>query len=119
MASKKVKKPRFFRHFDTTIPKVRPCRFCGVWLAAGIAEGMHVAVDLVALDQVQAILATFAHVRLYALTRTGLVELDHHRLTDPKFGRPFPGHRCGTRWESRLPPAGRASNLAPTDIPPY
>lgn len=115
----KVKKPRFFRHFDTTIPKIQPCRSCGVWLAAGIAEGMHVKVDLVALDRVQAVLATYARVRLFGMTRIGLIELDQYRLTDPKFGSPFPTHRCGTVWESRLPPAGRPHIPSNSDIPPF
>ena len=115
----KKRKPRFFRHFDTTIPKIQPCASCGVWLAAGIAEGMHVKVELVALDWVQAGLATIARVRLFAMTRTGLVELDQHRITDMKFGRPYPAHKCGVRWESRLPPAGQPVILSKSDRPPY
>lgn len=117
-SKKKPKPPRFFRHFDTTIPKIQPC-VCGVWLAAGISEGVHVKIDIVALDPVQAVMATIAQVRLYAITRTGLVELDRYRLTDPKFGRPYPVHRCGVRWESRLPAAGPISRTSHTDTPPY
>lgn len=115
---KKPKPPRFFRHFDTTIPKIQPCA-CGVWLAAGISEGIHVKIDIVALDRAQAVLATIARVRLYALTRTGLVELDQYRLTDPKFGRPYPVHRCGVVWESRLTPGGPIRRTSQTDTPPY
>jgi hypothetical protein len=116
---KKPKPPRFFRHFDTTIPKIQPCASCGCWLAAGVAEGIHAKVDIVVLDPVQAALATIAGVRLYALTGTGLVELDSYRLRDPKFGRPYPRHRCGVVWESRLPAAGAVRRSYESDTPPY
>lgn len=118
-ANPKPKKPRFHRHLDTTIPVVKPCSVCGVWLAAGISEGLHTACDLTALDVTQQVLATFAGVRLYAITRTGLVELDRYRLTDPKFGGRFPRHRCGTVWESRLPGVGWRGFGAPSDAPPF
>lgn len=113
---KKIPRPEFF---ITTVPVIRPCRACGVWLAAGIAEGEHVRADLTALDQIQAMLATIASVRLYALTRTGLVELDRYRLLDPAFTGRFPEHRCGTVWESRLTGGGGLAKPDKTDTPPF
>lgn len=115
----KTKKPRFFRHFDTTIPVLRPCARCGCWLAAGIAEGMHVQIGLVALDIVQQQIATLGRMRLYALTRTGLIELDAYRLQDPKFGARYAEHRCNIRWESRLTRGGPVQMGSTSDIPPY
>ncbi len=119
MATKKIKKPRFFRYFDTTIPKFQTCSRCRCWLAAGVAEGLHVKVDLVALDLTQQMIATLGGIRLYALTRTGLVELDAYRLQDPKFKGRYPAHRCDIRWESRLPPGGPVGIGSTSDIPPY
>lgn len=114
--AKKVPRPEFF---ITTVPVIKPCRACGVWLAAGIAEGEHIRIDLTALDPVQAVLATIATVRLYALTRTGLVELDRYRLQDPAFTGRFPEHRCGTEWEARLTAGGALHKPDKTDIPPF
>ena len=116
---KKPKPPRFFRHFDTTIPKFQPCARCGCWLAAGVSEGIHVKVGLVALDLVQQQIATIGRLRLYALTRTGLVELDRYRLRDPKFGARYAEHRCDIRWESRLPPGGPVGIGSTSDVPLY
>ena len=96
------KKPRFFRYFDTTIPVLKTCRLCGVWLAAAISEGQHVQADLTALDIVQQQLVILGGGRLFSFTRMSLVHLDAYRLTDPKFGVRYPGHRCGVKWEARL-----------------
>lgn len=119
MAQKELKKKPHHEHLITTVPVIRICASCGVWLAAGIAEGMHVQVDLVILDSTQSILAMFSGLQLFAMMRTGLVTLDRYRLADPRFSGKFPEHRCGTVWESRTIGAGRMTRPGPTDIPPY
>lgn len=119
MVSKR-KKPRVRpEHFVTTIPVIRPCARCGVWLAAGISEGMHVSVDLTALDAEQSVLAMLLKLRLFCLTRVGLVELDSYRLQDAQFASRLPEHRCGVPWESRLPAAGPIRTPAADETPPY
>lgn len=117
MAKKQVKKPRFFRHFDTTVPVIKQCSRCGCWLAAGIAEGIHVQADLTALDPVQQQLVVLTGGRLFALTRMSMIELDSYRLRDPKFVVRYPGHRCGVRWESRLVGAGPVCGSSLEEIP--
>lgn len=119
MAQKKTKSRPHHEHMVTTLPVIRICGRCGVWLAAGIAEGMHVRADLVMLDATQSILAMFSGLRLFAVMRTGLVELDRYRMGDPRFSGKFPEHRCGTVWESRTTGAGQMTRPGPTDIPPY
>jgi hypothetical protein len=116
----KRKKPRVRpEHFITTVPVIRPCARCGVWLAAGISEGMHVQAELTALDAEQTILAMLVKLRLFCLTRTGLVELDTYRLRDERFVSRLPEHRCGIPWESRLQAGGRVLTPAVETTPPY
>lgn len=103
MAKKPAKKARRVpasSHFITTIPVIRPCRACGVWLAAGIAEGLHSQADLIGLDLGQQIQAIVMRIPLYCLTRTGLVEMDQSRLKAPP-GVVYPGHRCDVRWQPK------------------
>jgi hypothetical protein len=116
----KAKKPKVRpEHFVTTIPVIRPCQRCGVWLAAGIAEGMHVEADLTALDPEQTVLAMLLKLRLFCLTRIGLVELDTYRLQDPQFAARLPEHRCGVPWVSRLPAGGPIQTPTADAVPPY
>ncbi len=120
MASKVKKAPPRPVFFETTIPVVKPCRRCGVWVAAGVAEGMHVQAEFTGLDPTQAFMARLAGLRLFALTRMGLVELDAHRGEDPRFSTWYPEHRCGTVWESRLQGAGDTRpTLADAAVVPY
>lgn len=107
-------------YFETTIPVIRPCPRCRVWLAAGVSEGMHVQAEFVALDPVQRVLVTLMGLRMFALTRTGLVHLDDYRLQDSRFVTYYPEHRCGVSWASNLPGAGDTRpNVAQAHIPPY
>lgn len=118
--AEKTRKPRARPdYFSTTIPVLRPCPTCRVWLAAGIAEGMHVRVDLIALDPSQTMLALLLSLRLFSLTRTGLVEMDRHRIRDPRFNVRYPEHRCGVLWDSNLPGAGPVIPPATSGMPPY
>jgi hypothetical protein len=119
MTAKKRKIPRPV-FFETTIPVIKPCRRCGVWLAAGVAEGIHAEVEFVVLDPTQSVLAKIAGLELYALTRTGLVQLDDYRLRDERFSSKYPEHQCGVVWTSNLPGAGdQRPNAAQSHIPPY
>lgn len=114
------KKPAFKPEFlITTTPVIRPCRRCGVWLAAGIAEGCHVQAELAAVDDTQAIICIWTKIRLFGLMRTGLVELDATRLTDPRFRVKYPQHQCGVTWERRLIGAGSWTRPADVINPPY
>lgn len=103
-------------HLETTIPVIRPCSRCGVWFAAGVAEGQKAEVDLVALDTGQALWAVLNHIELYCVRRSGLVHMDTMRLSGRYLGRLYPQHRCDLRWPV---PEGSIPKTAQTDIPPY
>lgn len=117
MTSKKKKPIPRPVHFDTTVPVIRPCRRCGVWLAAGIAEGIHSEAEIGPVDSGQQIQAILMGIPLYNLSRTGLVEMDQSRLQAPR-GAVYPGHRCGVTWERRIIGAGIVKKQQPTE-PPY
>ena len=98
MASKPAKRriPRPV-YFETTIPVVRTCMRCGVWFAAGVAEGLKAEVEFVALDWSQQMWAVLNHIELYCIRRIGLIHLDRTRLSDP-IGAVYPQHRCDVVW---------------------
>lgn len=106
-------------YFETTIPVIRPCRHCGVWLAAGVAEGSKAEIEFVPLDLGQQIWALLNGINLYCFRRSGLVYMDASRLSGKHFGSLYPQHRCSVKWPS-LPP-GDPAVLRPnlTDTPPY
>lgn len=106
-------------YFQTTIPVVRRCARCGVWLAAALVDGLHVLVDLVQLDPVQAALAALANVQLYSPSPVGFVHMYQERWRDSKHTGRMPEHRCGVVWEPRVSGAGPTTQLSPDDIPPY
>ena len=85
-------------HLETTIPVLRPCRRCGVWTWAGVAEGMKAEVELGCLDTGQALWAVVNDLQLYCLRRSGLVHMDSVRLSGKHPGRLYPQHRCEIRW---------------------
>lgn len=110
---KVVPRPVFF---ETTIPVVRPCSRCGVWFAAGVAEGIKAEVELTALDLGQTIWATLNQIELYSIRRIGLVYMDALRLSGNSLGRLYPQHRCDIKWPVNH---GQVTNLRKSDIPPY
>lgn len=103
-------------HFETTIPIIRPCSRCGVWFAAGVAEGMKAEVELTALDLGQSVWAAMNSIELYCIRRTGLVHMDAIRLSGTHLGRLFPQHRCDVRWPAVL---GQVQKIRQSDVPPY
>lgn len=103
-------------YFETTIPVIRPCSRCGVWFAAGVAEGQKAEVELTALDQGQSVWAVLNNIQLYCIRRSGLVHMDSTRLSGVHLGRLFPQHRCDVRWPVVL---GQVQNIRKSDIPPY
>jgi hypothetical protein len=105
---KKAARPRPI-HFETTIPVIRQCRACGVWLAAGRAEGVRAEIELgIMLDFGQRLWCALNQIQMYALRRSGLVQMDAGRLGDPKFETLFPQHHCHVRWpQPELPPVRR------------
>ena len=113
---KAIPRPSFF---ITTIPVIRLCERCGVPLAAGISEGMHVRMDLTPLDDWQCMMVILAKLRLFSMSRTGLVEMDHHRMTDPRFRPRYPEHRCGVVWPNRLQVSNPVPHLVKDDSPPF
>ena len=117
MAKKPTKKPPRPVYFDTTVPVIRPCSRCGVWLAAGIAEGIHSEAELNPIDQGQQIQAILLRISLYNISRTGLVELDQSRLQAPR-GAIYPEHRCDVRWERKVVGGGVSQKPQHTK-PPY
>lgn len=108
--------PRFV-YFETTIPVIRPCRRCGVWLAAGVAEGQKAEIEFIPLDPGQQVWAILNHIDLYCLRRSGLVYMDAMRLSGRRFGEVYPQHRCDVGWpKPARKPIPRSSC---DDIPPY
>lgn len=103
-------------HFETTIPRIRSCGRCGVWLAAGVAEGIKAEVEFALLDRGQAIWAVLNHIELYVFRRTGLVHMDSNRLLGPSLGGLYPQHRCDIRWPTQQ---GVVQKSRRDDIPPY
>lgn len=112
------KKPKIQRGLITTIPVIRRCVVCGVWLAAGIAEGIHVQVDLTPLDSAQAMMAVLLKTQLYCMSRTGLIHMDRSRIQAPP-GAMYPEHRHGVVWPVKLEGGGRWLPPSPNDEPPY
>ena len=104
-------------YFETTIPVIRPCRLCGSWLAAGVAEGVKAQVDLVILEPAQLLLAVIAGIDLYVLRRTGLIRMDTLRLQGRHLGRLYPQHRCDFKWP--IVPRSDFSILSHPNDPPY
>lgn len=103
-------------YFETTIPVIRPCTRCGVWFAAGVAEGIKAEVELTALDQGQAIWAVLNQIELYCVRRSGLVHMDSSRMSGKYLGRLYPQHRCDIKWPVVL---GEVKKIQKSDIPPY
>lgn len=103
-------------HFETTIPVIRPCTRCGVWFAAGVAEGLRAEVEFVPLDHGQALWAVLNQIELYCIRRSGLVHMDALRMSGRYLGRLYPQHRCDIKWPTVLGEVQKSSlNL----IPPY
>lgn len=103
-------------HFETTIPVIRPCIRCGVWFAAGVAEGVKAEVELTALDQGQSVWAVLNRIELYCIRRTGLVHMDALRMSGRYLGRLYPQHQCDLKW----PIVTGVVHRPPRDVaPPY
>jgi hypothetical protein len=102
-------------HLETTIPVIRPCRHCGVWLAAGVAEGLKAEVEFSVLDLGQQIWAITHGIELYCIRRSGLVHMDQSRLSQPP-GAVYPQHRCEVTWPKVL---GEVRRIVKSDVPPY
>lgn len=117
MAAVKRTRPRPV-YFETTIPVIRPCARCGVWTAAGVAEGQKAEVEIVVLDPTQTVQAILLKVELYVLRRTGLIHMDTCRLTGPRLGWLYPQHRCDIRWERKVQGTPLGNSRYP-DTPPY
>lgn len=115
MPPKPKRKPPRPVHLETTIPSIRACA-CGVWLAAGVAEGVKAEVEFTALDPGQQLWATLQGIQLYSIRRSGLVRVDATRMGDPKFNVRYPQHRCDIRWP---PVLGQVEKLRKSDVPPY
>lgn len=107
-------------YFETTIPSIRACRKCGVWVAAGVVEGQKAEVEIVALTPVQAAEAVLRRIELYVLRRTGLIHMDLTRLSGRHLGRLMPQHHCSVKWVSQVEGAGREALVRRYDEkPPY
>lgn len=105
-------------YFETTIPVIRQCRWCAVWLAAGVAEGIKAEIDLgVQLDTGQRLWCVFNKIEMYALRRTGLIQMDSMRLTDPRWISLFPQHYCHVKWT--YPATKRLPESPDNGIPPF
>jgi hypothetical protein len=88
-----------------------------VWLAAGVAEGIKAEIELIPLDMSQRLWCVCMRIQMFALRRSGLIQLDPGRMQDPKFVTWFPQHYCHIRWP-QPPPVPRQRTIR-VDIPPY
>ena len=105
-------------YFETTIPSIRACRGCGVWVAAGRAEGMKVQAEIVVLSPRQIVQAILLGVELCVLRRTGLIHMDALRLSGRNLGYLYPQHYCHVKWPSEVEGAGLPTSRYP-DTPPF
>lgn len=105
-----------FRYFETTVPVIRQ-HSCGVWLAAGLAEGIKAQIEWITLDWGQRLWCVVNQIPMYAMRRTGLIQMDSIRLTDPKFETIFPQHYCHVKWPQ--PPAVGFKGSIRDDSPPF
>lgn len=115
MVAKKRARPRPI-HFETTIPVIRPCSRCGVWFAAGVAEGLKAEIELHSLDTLQILWAISRGIELYVMRRRGLIHMDTLRLSGPRLGALYPQHRCDIVWPVVTKPP--VISLRP-DVPLY
>lgn len=98
MPPRKKSRPRP-AYFETTIPVYRICRACGVWLAAGVAEGIKAEVEIgIILDFGQKLWCVVNRIDMYAMRRSGLIQMDPRRLGDARFRTLFPQHHCNVKW---------------------
>lgn len=104
-------------HFETTIPSIRPCR-CGVWVAAGRAEGMRVQAQIQVLSPRQIVQAVLLKVELYVMRRTGLIHMDTLRLSGRNLGYLYPQHFCHIKWPLEVQGGGLPASRFP-DKPPF
>ena len=115
MSPKKKARPRPV-YFETTVPVIRWCA-CGVWLAAGVAEGIKAEIEMIPLDTAQRLWCVCMRIQMFALRRSGLVQMDPGRLADPRLMSVFPQHYCHIKWPQ--PPPVVVSKSPDSGIPPY
>jgi hypothetical protein len=88
-----------------------------VWLAAGVAEGLKAEIELgVPLDLGQRLWCVLNRIPMYALRRSGLIQMDPQRLTDQRFQTLFPQHYCQIRWPVVT---GTIATLPRDDVAPF
>ena len=104
-------------YFETTIPVIRMCA-CGVWLAAGVAEGIKAEIEMIPLDTYQRLWCVCMRIQMYSMRRSGLIQMDPGRLSDPRLMAVFPQHYCHIKWP-QPPPVPRVRMSPSTGIPPY
>lgn len=115
MTARKKARPRPV-YFETTIPVIRFCS-CGVLLAAGVAEGIKAEIEMIPLDFQQRLWCVCMRIQMFAMRRSGLVQMDPGRLADPRLMSVFPQHYCHIKWPQ--PPPVRVAKSLKSDIPPY
>ena len=115
MTTRRKPRPRPV-YFETTIPVIRTCRSCGVWLAAGVAEGLKAEVELTTLNDLEIMCAILSKIDLYVLRRSGLIHMDQNRLAGRNLGHLYPQHYCSIRWTPK--PSSGVPNTD-SNVPPY
>ncbi|WP_203843577.1 hypothetical protein [Winogradskya humida] len=90
-----MKPVRGFVHLETTAPYVQTCPRCRRSILYGLAEGIAARVDVVPISGTQEAAAAAAGIQTFTLRRTGLVQRDAIRRTDPALASPvLAEHRC-------------------------
>lgn len=86
---------RAFTHLETTTPVVITCSRCLQPVIYGIAEGLAARVDAAPLTSTGEISAVVSGRRTYTLKRSGLVQRDASRRSDPSLTGPvLAAHQC-------------------------
>jgi hypothetical protein len=89
---------RAFRYFETTAPAVVTCWRCSKPTVYGLAEGVIARADITPISGAQEAAAIRAGLQTYTLRRTGLVQRDAYRRSDPALASPvLATHVCPNR----------------------
>jgi hypothetical protein len=89
---------RAHRHLETTPPLVHSCKRCARPVLYGLAEGSHARADIAPVSQFGEIAAVLAGRATYTLRRSGLIQRDASRRSDPSLASPvLVQHACPGR----------------------
>jgi hypothetical protein len=87
---------RAFSHLETSPVVIKACHRCATAIFTGLAEGVHAYVDVTPINTIGEIAVVLDGRQTYTLRRSGLVQRDATRRSDPGLTGPIVAeHRCG------------------------